>query len=319
MFYVLSNDFRAAGDGWRANYVLSPNLFLPGMLPSDYHAADRYLNYQRDTGYRNNNAEPQHNVKWNWVADLPFGRGKRLGGNAHGLLNALIGGWQLAGAGGWHTRYFSPETDLYGAFNGVQVYGSNGKQVLDCRSGTCVAGTLWYNGYIPADKVNQSPNGVYGLPSNYQSFQTPLIPVPAGGAPANDPLAPYYGSNSVCVNLAAKSYQVLTAGSPCLANGGTGTLGYQLTGAELSMPWPLNIWNPQSSNHHFRGPSEWDMDSSLFKEFAMGERARLRFNLDFFNVFNRPGTTMPKSSGIITKQTSDNLPRVMQMTLRLTW
>ena len=205
-------------------------------------------------------------------------------------------------------------TGLYGDFSGVQIYGKH-HQVLDCRGGECIGGDLYWNGYIPANLVNKSPNGVYGVSSNYQPFQTPLIPTPTGGVSANDPLKDYYESNSVCVNLAAKTYQVLTANSPCLA----GTPGYELTSARLSTPWPLNSWNPQSSNKHFPGPNEWNMDASLFKEFAMGERARLRFNMDFFNVFNRPGTRLPNSSGIITKQLSDNLPRVLQMTLRLSW
>lgn len=307
VFYVLSNAFRAAGDGWRGNYVWSPNLFLPGMLPSDYQAADRYLNYQRDTSL------PKHQIKWNWVANLPFGRGKLLGRNSGGFVNALIGGWQVAGEGTWYSRYFNLPTGFYGPFNGVQDYG-NGKSVQDCRSGQCINGTLWWNGYIPANKVNQ-PNGVQGLPSNYTPFQTPLIPIPAGGASPNDPLAPYYDSNTVCVNLAAKTYQTLAVGSPCLS----GAAGYQLTSAQLDIPWPQNRWNPASSNHYFRGPREWNMDASLFKEFPIHEQVRLRFNMDFFNVFNRPGTTMPNSLGIVTHQFSDNLPRVMQLTLRLTW
>ncbi len=38
-----------------------------------------------------------HQFNANWVAELPFGKGKRLAGNAHGALDALIGGWQLSG------------------------------------------------------------------------------------------------------------------------------------------------------------------------------------------------------------------------------
>ena len=38
----------------------------------------RFLNYQRDTGV------PKHRVKWNWIADLPFGKGKWLGKDAGG-------------------------------------------------------------------------------------------------------------------------------------------------------------------------------------------------------------------------------------------
>jgi hypothetical protein len=38
-----------------------------------------------------------HQFSSNWLAELPFGRGKAIAGNASGFLNALIGGWQLSG------------------------------------------------------------------------------------------------------------------------------------------------------------------------------------------------------------------------------
>lgn len=38
-----------------------------------------------------------HQFNANWIAELPFGKGKRLAGNAHGVLDAIIGGWQLSG------------------------------------------------------------------------------------------------------------------------------------------------------------------------------------------------------------------------------
>jgi hypothetical protein len=41
--------------------------------------------------------DAKHQFNANWIAELPFGRGKRLAGNAHGLLDAIIGGWQLSG------------------------------------------------------------------------------------------------------------------------------------------------------------------------------------------------------------------------------
>jgi len=39
----------------------------------------------------------KHQINSNWVYRLPFGKGQRFGGSAGGLLNALIGGWQVSG------------------------------------------------------------------------------------------------------------------------------------------------------------------------------------------------------------------------------
>jgi hypothetical protein len=38
-----------------------------------------------------------HQFNANWVADLPFGRGRWIGRNSGGAMDALIGGWQLSG------------------------------------------------------------------------------------------------------------------------------------------------------------------------------------------------------------------------------
>ncbi|HMD96644.1 MAG TPA: carboxypeptidase-like regulatory domain-containing protein [Terriglobia bacterium] len=38
-----------------------------------------------------------HQVNANWIWEMPFGRGRAFGRGAHGLAEALIGGWQLSG------------------------------------------------------------------------------------------------------------------------------------------------------------------------------------------------------------------------------
>lgn len=43
----------------------------------------------------------RHQLNMNWVADLPFGRGKAIAGNAPGWLNQAIGGWQTSGIFRW--------------------------------------------------------------------------------------------------------------------------------------------------------------------------------------------------------------------------
>jgi hypothetical protein len=44
-----------------------------------------------------------HQINSNWIAALPFGKGQPVAGNAGGVLNAFIGGWQLSGLARWTT------------------------------------------------------------------------------------------------------------------------------------------------------------------------------------------------------------------------
>ena len=45
----------------------------------------------------------RHSISMIGLYELPFGRGKMLGGNASGLINQVIGGWSLSGIESWHT------------------------------------------------------------------------------------------------------------------------------------------------------------------------------------------------------------------------
>jgi len=46
-----------------------------------------------------------HQINANWIAELPFGKGKWIGGEAHRALEALIGGWQLSGLARWTSGF----------------------------------------------------------------------------------------------------------------------------------------------------------------------------------------------------------------------
>ena len=75
--YVMVNNFAAGGQGYGGTSVIPEvNQYLPGVLPSDINERNRLLNYRRDT------ATPKHQLRWNWIADLPFGQGKWLAGDA---------------------------------------------------------------------------------------------------------------------------------------------------------------------------------------------------------------------------------------------
>ena len=46
-----------------------------------------------------------HQVNANWIAELPFGRGRWIGTNANGVTDAIIGGWQLTGLARWTSGF----------------------------------------------------------------------------------------------------------------------------------------------------------------------------------------------------------------------
>jgi hypothetical protein len=291
VFYVMSNAMRVAGDGWRDDILRPANYYMPGTVPEDDAARNRLLFYRRDTGI------PKHRVNWNFLVDLPFGRGKSLGRNANRLLNTIIGGWQVAGNGTLTSRYFQLPTGNWGAYNGVEVYDKK-YPIEDCRSGVCYDGWLYWNGYIPANRINSTdprtgrPNGVMGVPDSYRPFQSPMIPIPQDGGSAGDPNFGFYDTNTVYVPLK------------------NGTL--QRTSYDTGLH-PLQ-------NQYFMGPMVWNMAASAFKTIPITERVFLRMNADFLdNVFNMPGTTMPGGDGIILNRNSAVSPRVLQLTMRLTW
>jgi Carboxypeptidase regulatory-like domain len=46
-----------------------------------------------------------HQINANWIVELPFGKGRWVGGGAGKSLDAVIGGWQLSGLARWTTGF----------------------------------------------------------------------------------------------------------------------------------------------------------------------------------------------------------------------
>jgi carboxypeptidase family protein len=46
-----------------------------------------------------------HQFNANWIVELPFGKGKWIGSESHGVAEALIGGWQLSGLARWTSGF----------------------------------------------------------------------------------------------------------------------------------------------------------------------------------------------------------------------
>jgi len=290
-FYVMSNAFRAGGNGWEDDFMPETNIYLKDAVPADIEARNRLVNYRRDP------AIPKHRARWNWIVDLPFGRGQRLARSAGGFLDRIIGGWQIAGAGTVRSNYWTLPTDNWGERGPIEMYGKK-YPIEDCRSGTCFQGFLWHNGYISANRINSvdprtgRPNGVMGVPSNYRPSHRPVNPIPANAGQPGVPNDPFWDTNSVLVRL---------------NNGRDERVGLDTN---------LHPWR----NQLLPGPRSWGLDASLFKSTRLNEQFTLRFNADFFNVLNMPGLNQPDStSGIISLRNSASGPRNLQLTLRLTW
>ncbi|MGE5569590.1 MAG: TonB-dependent receptor [Rhodospirillales bacterium] len=293
--YELTNaltNSRTVGNSSDAS-IVPATTYLPGVVPDDFDKLNRMLYYSRDT------AIPHHQLRWNWVADLPFGNGKPLFGNAGKVLNTVIGGWQLSGMGSYRSRWWSLPTSNWGPRGEVEYYGTK-YPIQNCTGGQCIPGYLAWNAYISAPLINRTDangncTGICGVPANYQPAEWPLIPygqteLPPN-APANTNMSQYWDSNNVWIRL---------------NNGTVVRTGYN----DNYHPW---------RNQYMAGPWQFGLDASLFKSFPLTEDVNLRFNADFFNVLNNPGMGTPGSNGIISLQNSNNSPRMLQLSLRLTW
>jgi hypothetical protein len=287
-FYTLMNIMRAGGNGWSDDTIqASPNYFEPNMKAAqliksgDLNALDRLEFYARDVAY------PKHQIQYNWLYNIPVGRGRHFGSSMSKPLDAVVGGWQFAGSGAITSTYVTVSTSYFGKFGKIERYGTQ-YPIMDCRSGACERGYLWWNGYIPANQISSAPVSacskgfICGVPSSYTPAIAPII---------TDPTDKYYNTNNVTVNV----------------NGVPTVVAYN------------NSMNPYQ-NQYLLGPFEWGVNGSLWKQFTLHERARLQFHLDAFNALNHPGTPAPSGSdGTLSLHNSYFSARQLQMSLRLAW
>jgi hypothetical protein len=191
----------------------------------------------------------------NFIYELPFGKGQRFGGNAHGWQNQLIGGWEVSG--------------IFTARSGLP---------FSVTSGT--AFPVGFNFLSPAVLV-QNPGAL--VQSIHNDATTGQIQFFA------DPKA------------------VFNSASPAT-----------IAASAVRFPHHGEIGNRNS----FRGPSFWNLDTVLMKNFPISEKwGRIQLRWEAFNVFNHNAFSTPStvsitstSLGVIT--TSATAPREMQFAIR---
>ena len=104
----------SAGTQFDFNYTLSKSLDLTsgtergGSFGSFFSGGytDFIINsWSPRLQYSFSDFDVRHQVNANWIVELPFGRGKPLGGNVPGWANQIIGGWQTTGLLRWTSGF----------------------------------------------------------------------------------------------------------------------------------------------------------------------------------------------------------------------
>lgn len=226
--------------------------------------------------YYNSVNVPAQRVRWNAVYDLPFGKGRRFAPNASGVVNHVIGGWQLASIGEWRGGLWSSVTAGEYLFGDPTL--SDDQRLLLTFAGR--PQRLWFRGdFNPALATNVDQQRLRQLvaPSQADRILRPLGPGLDNRLPQT------------------------------LANGTT-----RLT--------PIGATVNPNARSFFRGPGSWNLDVSVFKNFALGERAQLRFTADFFNAPNHPVDNAPNATtGLQDLSSQANAPRIIQFSARVSW
>jgi len=76
----------------------------------------------------------RHVITFNWVYELPFGKGKSFSGQAGSLLDAVIGGWQISGLNRWSSAFPFSVIDTRG-FTQNFLFNSNMVQTAPIKAG----------------------------------------------------------------------------------------------------------------------------------------------------------------------------------------
>jgi hypothetical protein len=126
--------------------------------------------YNRRLNYARSDFDRAHALQTNWVFELPFGQGKRWAGSAGKALDAVIGGWEVAGfLRYWAGRPFTVYSGAYNFSNVVQTPAncsgctSSSGGVYDETTGAG-AGLVWF--------FNQSEIATFSNPAPGQFGNT---------------------------------------------------------------------------------------------------------------------------------------------------
>ena len=133
--------------------------------------------------YGNADFDVRHRFVFSYVYDLPFGRGRRFAKDASGVVNQIIGNWQMAGVFSAATGNYYTATDINDVSGGdcggtVGYYCSRPNLVGNPNAKPCVPGTL-FNTCAFEDNTNLGTHGNAGRNiiegPGYKTWDTALV------------------------------------------------------------------------------------------------------------------------------------------------
>ena len=200
----------------------------------------------------------RHTFNLSAVYELPVGHGKRL--DWGGVGNALFGNWEVGTI--FNARTGLPiEVGLVRPDLAVQCVNASGCTVNTSASATTL---------VPQGFTAQLPtvSGTNPLPAGFVA----VVNVPGGGASRN-----------------VRRPNLISGVSPYLNNDRS-----LLNPAAFTIPLAGEFGDlPRNA---LRGPSFWQADLIFNKRIPFGERVKLEFRTEVFNIFNKTNFALPSSS-----------------------
>ncbi len=285
-YHSLQAEFRrrfTKGFYAQANYTFSK--VLTNGIGTSQTLVEPFLdNLNPGLDYARADYDQTHAISINALYELPFGKGRQFFGNSNKVVDAIIGGWQIApiirvGSGAPITI-----TDARGTLNRV---GRAGRQTPNSSLTTDQIRGLMSSRRLPGGVFFIDPAVINVSPNGFTAGQT--VGGTATDGRGDGRGAPGFGN-------AAFTGQVFTN----VASGQTGTL-------------PRMIFN---------GPWMFGADAALSKSFRIKEKVRTQLRLEAFNVLNRTnfflGQIQDINSTSFGRITSTAVaPRIIQLGARV--
>ncbi len=225
----------------------------------------------------------RHVFVGNWMYDLPFGRGKRFGSGANGLVDRLIGGWSYQGVARLQSGRMLD-------FGNVRLVGMTADDVRNAFKIRKVA-----------DPQNPYRTLVYMLPQEIIDNTIRAFSVNANGYTKGAPWGRYFApANSASCMETAVSWINTSTYSPFYGSGDCGGRSLIVT-----------------------GPPVVRFDMNLIKQIKVTEKVWLEGQAQVFNVFNNVNFNPVNYIGTVSDSfqvtSAIDQSRTMQLAFRISF